>query len=222
MSSIKVNFLLLEIWNNILEICFFYLFKLCRWDFFRAILPLILTENFILILLLYILHYPIVFFKLAQLITFPLVQYNSDFIILVLSKKFVLILLKLILIIFDRFRTIVSAHRWKHILLNVFKLQSRLHIFCFQILRLTKLKLSASFRINQNGVCIILLVLNLNSEIDVLIYAIIADVLVIFIILVFVLILIKMEVRVLGGAYLAALTKFEAVQTFAFLNLFFA
>jgi hypothetical protein len=55
------------------------------------------------------------------------------------------------------------------------------------------------------------LVLNLNSEIDVLIYAIIANVLVIFIILVFALILIKMEVRILGGTYLAALTKFEIV-----------
>jgi hypothetical protein len=66
------------------------------------------------------------------------------------------------------------------------------------------------------------LVLNLNSEIDVLIYAIIADVLVIFIILVFVLILVEMEVRILCGAYLAALTKFEVVQTFAFLNFFFA
>jgi hypothetical protein len=39
---------------------------------------------------------------------------------------------------------------------------------------------------------------------------------------VFVLILVKKKVRILGGAYLAALTKFEVVQTFAFLNLFFA
>jgi len=55
------------------------------------------------------------------------------------------------------------------------------------------------------------LVLYLNSEIYVFIDAIIADVLVIFIILVFVLIIVKMEERILGGAYLAALTKFEVV-----------